>query len=481
MKFTPIFLAIALMAAFFCCTGCGGGSSNPAGPAAPVETVELKGSLAFPNTVNSGLLPAVTLIPGSNLEVRNAIASAAFSVNGIPISSPQVTYVAPTWDISLQGVQKITTGSYKVLLTMGKIRFQSWVKSSGIGSFTIDSQTTAAALLADKSGMDANELLASFPALVGKVKTRFQSAILQDLAQVPGLVENSEVMEAELASQTKILKENTNFDPTAMVAYLGLTNDLDGDGEIDLRILQNISGDRVRFLTTLSSQTSMLDPIPCLASYPDAQLLSDFRNGAVSTTRTFSNTAEQVALGLFFKKSAAADIYLKLFIKRIDIVEGSFKGVLVEYRFVEAPSTALATGTKVLTLRGILPAEGTASCTDFIIDGGTQSDDLCFLGSIPGLGSSNQNTRILRGIDGKPALKDLSYAETYQTNGANHFTSTALALAAMHKERGIEAGDVFSVYFPSSRHYGLIKITAVSTSTVTMDYVINSAIDEPRF
>jgi hypothetical protein len=223
-----------------------------------------------------------------------------------------------------------------------------------------------------------------------------------------------------------------------------------------------------------------LSNIASLTGYADSTLITDFAAGNTRTDRTFDATGKNFGLGLFLSKSAAGDRYLKLFVRRIDLAEGTFKGVYAEYALVTATGTAIATGTKKLSLVGTAPA-ASVEATNFLTDTIATAGYLVYLSTEKGIGSPDGSTRLIRAVDGKPELANLSSAETYIEGLGNYHIHAQNALKAVNKTRSLEIGDVFSAYFKNTRHYALFKVKAIDAQSVTVDYRVNSAVDEPRF
>jgi len=476
-----LFFALLISSALF--AGCGGGSSNSAGPAVTVTTTNLSGTLTVPDTLNSDLLASINLVQNTDSIVRKAFASATVLVNDSSTTNFTITpsSLVSDWDIKINAVPQSTNGLYKIDVIAGKIGLKSWVKTAQKDAFTINSKTTAAALIANASGKDATDLIATFPTLISKVTKEIESAFQQARESYTGSSLAAASITTEVTTQSNFLKENLTFDPSAMVGYFGFTNDLDNNDMTDLQIVQNTVGDRIRFLTALSSQVSFMEGIGAIGSYTDSQLLSDFTTGNVSASWTFGAAVSNVALGLYFRKGAVADTYLKLFVKRIDLIDGSFKGVVAEYSFVNATSTAITKGSKTFTIWGQTPTTGTIQATDFLTDTTSSANILTFIDATKGLGSSGDATRLVRAVAGQPDITKVSYAETYSEFGSNYYTNTAAALKAIYLDRSIMVGDVFSAFFPNTRHYALFKITSLSASSVTVDFIVNSTPDEPRF
>jgi hypothetical protein len=336
-------------------------------------------------------------------------------------------------------------------------------------------------MLADATGYSTRTLIASFPSFISDVEAHINSAATLEAIKLAGTNVQAASVTNALQAQKEFFAELGDINTSAKLAYLRRSNDLDGDGVEDIKISPNLDGTRIRFFSTLSEQTSLLGDIESIKAYSDERLLADFKESLTSASRTFAPTANNFALGLYFKKSAAADVYLKIFVRRIDMVDGEFKGVVAEYEFVTTEATAIMSGSKTFMLLGTTTADGAVEASNFITDGDTGPYVLSFVSSAAGLGCSTGDTRLVKAIDGKPELDNLSYAEEYLSGGGNYYVNTTDALKAVYKDRGIEIGDVFSAYFPSIRNYALFKIKLIGADRVTVDYIVNTAQNEPRF
>lgn len=469
--------------------GCFGGKGGDAGPAVPVATlVNMAGALTVPATINSDLLAKVE-VPYTDSVVQRNWASASVLVNGAAVSGVSITptTITPKWDFRLSQVVQPANGLYKVEVNVGKVGLKATVTESSREAFTIDSRTTAATLLSAellKIGIskDPQVLLATFPVFVSDIAKEIENAFrTAEVGSVATNIFSLSSLTREVSSQAVILKDVASLTSSALVANLQLQNDLDGDGTIDLQIVRNTDSTAVRFYTAMSASTSMRDQVAGIGDYTDAALLSDFARDNTSQKRFFSADSQNFALGFFFKKSAAADVYLKLFIRKIDLVDGSFRGVTAEYQYVTATSTALASGTKTFTLASQTPAVGTVAGSDFLNDGQATATTLCFIDAAKGLGSLDGSQRLVRLLDGKPSLGDVTAAEPYLQGGVNYYPNTSAALEAVYKTRTIEVGDVFSAYFPATRNYVLFKIIEITTNTVNVDFKVNGVPGENRF
>ena len=475
-----IFLLLVLSTIFV--NGCGGnGSSNPSGPITPTEFVVLSGSLKAPNSIESSLI--ANTLQNTDSQVRDAFSSASIFVNGYSIKTFTLTALSsnPEWPLRLTNVPKSSNGNYRIEVLAGRLNLKAKLSEAEKDNFKIDLQSTAVSLLSDSTGIEAKNLLATYSSFVSGIEASLNAACQKSSTDLPGTI-------VQDASVTAILKENKShlenlggFEPTAKVAFLQKENDLDGDGVIDLKIEQNIDGDRIRFFTTLSSSTSLLADVQNMGSYSDERLLQDFQLNLTSKTRTFDALAKNFALGLYMKKSASADVYLKLYVRKIQLEDGSFKGVVAEYKFVKTETTALKSGTKTLVLYGNVGVDGIATATNFLTDGDSSPNMLTYISLADGIGCKTGDIRLVRAIDGQPELSALSYAERYLEGGGNYYLNTTAALKAIYKDRTIEAGDVFSAYFPKTKNYALFKIKWIGSDRIIIDYIVNAAQDEPRF
>ncbi|GAB4266493.1 MAG: hypothetical protein Kow0029_00220 [Candidatus Rifleibacteriota bacterium] len=476
------FLNILFLFAILFLSGCGGGGgSNSAGPVIPAEYVNLSGLLTAPEQIESSLLPNV--LQNTDSQVRSAFLNAQVYVNGAQATVFSLTPLSsnPDWQFRISNVAKAADGKYRIEVLVGRINLKAIVSADEINSFTINQKTTAAVLLSDTTGISTKDLLASYPSFINSVEASLVDACKLHVDKLAGSTVQSATVSAVLQTQKQFFTELGELNTIAKLAYLQKTNDLDGDGKDDVLIEPNLDGTRIRIFTTLSSSTSMLTDVASISSYTDERLLQDFRENLTSTSRTFDNTAKNVALGLYFKKSASADVYLKLFIKRVDIVDGTFKGVVAEYDFVNAATTAITTGSKTFSLVGAATAEGSVAASNFLTDGDPGPYLLSFVSLADGLGCGTGDTRLVRAIDGQPELANLTYAEPYLEGGGNYYLNTTAALKAIFKDRTVEVGDVFSAYFPSTKNYALFKIKWIGTDKITVDYKVNAAEDEPRF
>jgi hypothetical protein len=463
-------------------TGCFGGKDNGSSPPPPVPTVEMVGTLTLPTRLNSHLLAAVQEVRNTDTITGNAWSKPAVAVNDQAVTAFTLatSTVSGDWEFRLQ-VPQAADQLYRLEVNVGKVGLKAWVRDAARSAFAINSRTTAAALLARASGLEADALLATFPAMVGLVAQRLEAAWLVDPASVPTTIFDLAEVKNEVASQAEFLKNNTGFDPTAMVAYLKTSNDLDSDGIPDLQIVKNIDGTAIRFFTALSASNSLKVGVSSVGDYSDAELLADFAADRTRTDRFHDASAKNFALGLYFKRSAVADTYLKLFIKRIDLVEGSFRGVVAEYRYVTATATAVATGTKTFLRAGADPESGAVAGSDFLTDGAATTTNLSFLDAARGLGSTSDAVKLVRAYQGKPDLTEMTYAEPFVQGDPRFAANTTAARAALNMSGPATVGDVFSICFPATGHYALIKIKAITATTITVDYKVNVVPGENKF
>lgn len=467
-----IFMALAVALSI----GCDGNSKG--GPVIPPILTTLEGTLVAPARIESSLLPAI--LESTDTTVRNAFEDAQVYVNGYRLAS--FTLDAPSgaqeWPLKLYNVPESANQKYLVEVVVNKVILKSWVRSSEKSNFSVNIESTAAAMLSEAFGKDQHDLIASYPFLVNSLKTDLTAAFLKTASQLG----NNTTLATEIVNKVNgyktLFTALNGIESNAKLAYLQQENDLDGDGVSDFFVRPNGDNTRIRFSTALSSYTSMIESVQSLEDYSNNALLQDFADNSLSDLRYFSQDAKNIALGIFFKTSASADVYIKLFIHRVDLVDGAFKGVAVEYCFVETLTTALLSGTTTLMLSGETPSEGAVVATDFINSGAANENRLMFVSSAAGIGCFSGNVRLVKAIDGQPDLEKLSFAEKY-TPGT-YFVNTTLALQAIYQDRPLENGDVFSAYFPDIQCYALFKIKQIGSDRITVDYKINTS-KEARF
>lgn len=480
---------LVLVCTIIMSTGCNGGDGDGDEKAAGTytgSTVNLKGTLAVPSEVNADLLAATKIVPTTDSDVRTAFAKATVLVNGAGVAAPVIIPSSgyTEWDMNLVGVREAADGRYLVEVSAGRIALKSWVTAANAGAFRIDTRTTAAALLAARTGQPAEGLLATYPTLVDRVASEIAAVFLADKATLTSGILGAGSVETALASQASFLMEDDlTFDPGALVTYLSRENDLDGNGIIDVKISLNESLTAIKFATVATTAISVKSGLSALADYTDAELLADFARNNTSTVSGFSDESGRgVIIGLFLRRGSPHDLYAAMNIRRIDLADNHFKGVFVEYRLVEGPSTALASGEKTFAATGmeVQVGLGQVAATDFITDNAQATGDiLSYAGSETGLGSTDRSCRLIRAVPGQPELANVRYAEPW--NLLNYSFNMSDALKAVYEERAPRIGDVFSVYFPTTKHYALIKIKEISAGVVTVYYRVNSASGENRF
>lgn len=481
--FSLSLVVLALFLASFC-AGCGrGGSSNPTS-AYTGPTVTMQGNLSVPTTLNNALLSSVRASTNTDSDIGAAFASATVTVNG---SRPTSTIIATSsvnaeWPVYLQGVPESTTGKYSLDIKAGRFRLKANIRAAQKDGFTVDSRTTAASLLESGSGVEATDLLATFPAIVSVVALQVETAFNSPLASVTTDVLSLPTLTALVASQAGFVKTWGGYNPGALVAYLGRTNDLDNDGIEDLRVIPSIDGTRISFESTISSQTSLFNAATTLSDYSDIALLTDFSAGNTRNDRTFDRTGLNFMIGLPFKKGAGQDKYLKLLVKRIDLQNGAFSGVAAEYQFVTTSGTAVSSGTKTLLMVGADPVSGAVIATDFLTDSVSSSPaKIGFISQTLGLGGSNGTVPLVRAMHPRLELADVVQADAFSE--AVYKSTTSLAMKEIGFNRELLVGDIFTAYFPTTRHYALFKVTNLDVvkNTVTVAFYVNSATDDRRF
>jgi hypothetical protein len=481
MHQNKIFLLGLMLGLLISFTGCFGGSDSNTGPAVPTEFVTLSGVLTAPVQLESSLLP--NMLQNTDSQVREAYQKAQVYVNGAPNSLFSIVPLSstPDWQFRIPNVGKAADGKYRVEVVVGRVNLKSLVSAENMNDFRINPETTATLMLADALGKPTTELLASFPSFISSVENSYLEMCKIEAANHAGAIVNSATLTRVIQQQKEFFTGLGDIETTGRLAYLQLSNDIDGDGNQDVIIQPNIENNRIRFKTVLSEKTSILSEIASLEAYSDQRLLQDFQENLTSESRYFAADAANFALGLFFKKSAAADVYLKLFVRRIDLADGVFKGAVVEYKFVETESTAVLTGTKTLLLQGADAVDGAVAATNFVADAEPGPYVLTFISTVAGIGCSSGDTRLVKAKEIAADLTQYRSAETYLEGGGNYYVDTSSALNEWNLNRGIEVGDVFSAYFPNTKNYALFKIKAINSTSITVDYMVNTAENEPRF
>lgn len=467
--------------------GCGSSGSS-SGPAVPVSYTTLSGTLRAPALIDPTLLASKK----ENLQNTDSQVRTAFNdkitvyVNGAVMPSYKIeTFeLRSDWPFRINNVPENANGQYRIEVTVGRINLKSMVTAGEKDDFAINLRTTAATLLADATLIPVSELLKTYPSFVYSIENELASSSRHDLANLSGTIVQDPNVVKEITSHNNTFKKMPDVNPDSKVAYLGEKNDLDGDGVDDLMIEQTEDGLRVRFYTKLSDQTSMKTKIASISMYTDQQLLADFAadpsQGLLNNGRTFDSGATELALGLYFKRSAAADLYLKLYVRSIDITNGKLNGILVEYDFVEAETTAISTGSVTIMIDGATVVDGTVAATDFLNNTTPGTGTLSFISQDKGLGCLVGNNRILSCEKGKPVLEEINAATAYG-DGSNFDLDATTALKQADYDRTLEVGDVFSAYFPITSHYAVFKVKRIADDSVTVDYVVNAAANERRF
>jgi hypothetical protein len=460
-------------------TGCGGGSDNDAGPTIPVEYTTLNGTLRAPAWIEPTLLASP--IRNTDSKVIEKYSSASVYVNNSPITSYSLTPIFnnPDWVFRISNVAKSANDEYEVKVVVGKIILKALVTEKNRNNFKIDTSSTAALILAKKTGLTIENLIASFPSFISDVEAKLEEAAKIEADKMPAnLVEFASVTK-EIESQNDFFQSIEDLNFSGRVAYLKSSNDLDGNGKEDVRVKTNLYGTKVRFETVLSSHTSALESATTLQEYSDERLLQDFEEGLTSNIRYIGPESFDFGLGMFFQKSASGDVYLKLIVKRIDLDQGEFKGAVVEYDFVKTETTAILTGSKTFMILGKEPDEGAVIASNFITDTDLSPYLLSYLSAENGIGSND--TRMVRAIVGQPELERVTAVEEYLEGGGNYFRNTSDALEYINVNRDLEVNDVFSVYFPSTRNYAIFKITWIGNDKITVNYIVNTAEAERYF
>ncbi len=468
-----IFLSLIILL-----TGCFDSDSKGNGPVVPASYVTLKGSVTAPDQVESSLLASI--YNNTDQGVRDAFKTAVVFVNGLPVASFTIDSTNGTnWPLRIYNVPEKSTREYDILIEAGKIILKSNINISENENFNVNIETTAAALIADAMDKGQQQILASYPAIVNSLKADLIAAARKTPAELGGNL--AKVGKAAIDSTYKnYINAISGFNSNAKIAYLQKKNDIDGDGVVDLQIVQLGGGQRIRFFTTLATATSLLENTSGLDTYTDTMLLQDFAGQLTSENNTFLAADKDFALGLFFKRSAAADQYVKLLVRRIDLdIEGTFSGVVAEYSFISTSTTAITKGTKTFQLQGGTAVEGAVQATDFISDGIPTDNNLTYISSALGIGCYSGNQMLVALMDGQSELDRLSTA--HKISSGVYVANTSVALSEIRPGRTLEIGDVFCAYFPAGKNYALFKIKQFDSSSITVEFKVNSTPNEPRF
>ena len=473
------FAGLVLFLSCVILVGCLGGSGESSGPVVPTEYVSLSGTLVAPAQIESSLLP--NMLQNTDSQVRSAYQKAAVYVNGAQNTLFSISPLSSTseWQFRIPSVAKASDGKYRVEVVVGKINLKAMVKQSEMERFKINAQTTAILMLADATGQNTDDLIASFPSFISNVENSFLEMCKIEAGQHNGSVVQSATLTKVIQDQKSFFTELGGIQTTGKLAYLQPTNDIDGDGIDDVKFQSNTDNTRIRLLTALSSHTSMLDNVSSLSAYSNERLLQDFKDSLVSDNRYFAGDAKNFALGLYLKKSALGDVYLKLLVHRIDLAEGVFKGAVAEYELVETQTTAISSGTKTLLLQGADPVEGAARATNFITDTDPGPYVLTFISAEAGLGCSSGDTRLVKAKEISVELDQYKGADDW-LDGGNYSVNTTEAIKK-YENRSSQVGDVFSAYFPNTKHYALFRIKSINSTSVTVDFIVNVVENEPSF
>jgi hypothetical protein len=82
-------------------------------------------------------------------------------------------------------------------------------------------------------------------------------------------------------------------------------------------------------------------------------------------------------------------------------------------------------------------------------------------------------------MDGQSELDKLSTA--HKISSGVYVANTSVALSDIRPGRTLEIGDVFCAYFPAGKNYALFKIKQFDSSSITVEFKVNSTPNEPRF
>jgi len=476
-KFVVLILVLT-GAVFF--TGCFGGDSDDKGTTLPASYITLTGTLTAPEKIESSLIGSS--LSNVDSEVRNRYKTAVVSVNGSPISTFEILSEASgsEWPIKIQNVPESSVGTYEVAVVVGHITLRAKVRDSEKAQFDINLETTAAAMLADVTAFEPHQLQTTYLAFVNTLKNALAASAQKTATDLTvGSIVNDASVQTVMTTQKGFLESIADLTTTAKFAYLQRENDLDGDGKIDLYVETNSTNETVRFYTALSKDTSKFEDVTSLDAYSDAALIADFADPAqLGQGRYFLPGENKTILGLYFKKSATGDKYLKMYVHRVDLAEGVLSGVLVEYSFVTANSTAISKGQKVIMLNGTPLVDGAVYATDFLTDSEEPAGMLSFIDSAKGLGNAEDSLMVVA-IVGQPDIENVTIAPAWPAGGDYEFNTTR-ALESIAKSQ-LEVGDAFAAYFATTKHYALFKINSIAADRIIVDYIVNASEDERRF
>ncbi|MBF0406509.1 MAG: hypothetical protein HQM10_04095 [Candidatus Riflebacteria bacterium] len=465
-------LLVCIIYAFFT-SGCEDkGKSSVSSTAVPPVEINLNGYIIVPGLINDKLLANISGARSTDSTVRDSFSRGTVYVNGEAVSNSEIVTSVYPWEIRMRNVPQNEAGLYRVEFSSGKVGLKAMVRETQKDSFYMDTRSTAAFLLSDAAGIRADEIIATFPSVLTPVAKSIEDLFntensgFENIFQLPTLQD-------EIERQRRFLDQNRAVNTKNKVSFLSYENDLDGDGTNDFFVKPTTDGTRMRFECALSNHSSMMDQISSIDEYTDSHLLKDFEENNLIATRTFGIETSNFALGFFFKKSLKSDLYLKLFVKNIESAEGSFKGINIEYSFITATGTALASGSKTFLRLGSDLATGTIASTDFINDNSMSDQTLVYLDRSLGLGSSDGKTAMIMALPGKPDLLDIESALDHTRYP--YFSSMTRATQEITRQRQFEMGDVFLIHFPKTDHYAKIKVTSVNEWAITVDYVVNTA------
>lgn len=473
---------LSLVLTCFFSFGCSRGSG---GSGVSETTLSFNGNLKAPETLNSDLLG--NLLEGTDSQSRRAFENARIYVNNRQFGTAQIETFSttPNWSIRIPSVPESETGLYVIKVVANSIILKSIVASSQKDNFDINMRTTATAVIAKETNNYPDFVMERYPAHVHSLEKVLNEACKKTKTQIDNdSIINYYATQNKLARVKALVKLTENIHTHAQLAYFSKENDLTGNGRTDLLIEQVAGGSRLRFRTTLSDRLTFKENVSGLQDYEDEQLLRDFERGATTNyiDVSFNEQANNnVILGLYLHKSAAADIYLKMFIRGIEIdSDQEFKGVFAEYKLVKTETTAISSGQKTFVRQDIELGDKGVHASNFIETAQVQSGLLSYIDQETGLGCPENKSRLVRLIDGKPSLENLAGAEPYSAGGGYHF-NTRNALQHYYNDAKLEVGHVFSVFFPGTEHYALFKILSIDEEEIKVEYIVNSSENEWRF
>ncbi len=485
LRWLTLVVLLCTMAAVGCGGG-GGGSSSTNTTGTPITaTTTLTGALELPATLNHQLLASIDLASSTDSVVRNKFLTTgtrqAF-INNTGVAYP-VTVDPATLSFRIDGVPE--AGTYNLDIRVGKLRWLAQV--SGSTGIVLNSRSTAAALLAATPALSqaqrtAAVLLASYPAQITGLAQYLDTLFVVDPVNTPNDILGTQTLTTTVTNLAALIASNPIAVPGAQLAYLNLgNNDLNGDGRADFRVERGNSGISYHVEPLLDSRM-----VQATGSVGNLSFVSDADLVRFTPTQGLYSwiLSTDINIGLWARLTygRTADTFIRVWVKRIDSLDGVFYGMPIEYQLVNGTGTAIATGTKVFRKFGLTPGLNEVEASDFINDGTASSPQMLIYGA-NGLGSPYQQTALVRFREAVNTLS-ISRATTYSTGSADGYhLNTSAALSAVNPSYSLQVGQVFDAYFPALGNYALFQIKEIDATrfTITVDYKINRAYNDPSF